>query len=223
MYRQTLALIFTCLLFTNVSCPEECEGLFFGGSSGAPLTVELSDTNGIYTVNDVFELNAQFSAIIETPGGQTYQISENGGLIITEVYQINPDTFLLEPALGAFVVEVEAGEILLTPEEDELNAVVRTQYRCFEQSCSFRQSFRALTPGAYVLRVSGGPIDEIQADFNYCEAPKLSITTLAGGGNPGPASTSDVFETPYGDTFWPFYNPFIAVAGQQNTYFFTVE
>lgn len=223
MYRQALFFISVCLLFTNVSCPEECESLFFGGNSGATLTIELSDTTEIHVVNDVLELNAQFPAIIDAPGGLTYQISENGGLIITEVYRINPDTFLLEPALDAFTVEVQAGELLPPPEEDTLNAVVRTQYRCPDQSCSFRQSFRALTPGAYVIRVAGGSIDETQASFNYCETPNLSVTTLVGGGNSGPASTEIFFETPYGRGFWPFFNSWISVEGDPNTYFFTVE
>jgi hypothetical protein len=223
MYRQILFLVSVCLLFTNVSCPEECESLFFGGNSGATLTIELSDATEIHVVNDVLELNAQFSAIIDAPGERTYKISKNGGLIITEVYRINPDTFLLEPALDAFTVEVQAGELLPPPEEDTLNAVVRTRYHCPDQSCSFRQSFRPLTPGAYVIRVAGGPIDEIQANFDYCEAPNLSVTTLVGGGNSGPASTGTYFETPYGRGFWPFYDSLISVEGNPNTYFFTVE
>ncbi len=223
MYRQILFFVSVCLLFTNFSCPEECESLFFGGNAGATLAIELSDATEIHAVNDVLELNAQFSAIIDAPGGQTYQISENGGLIIAEVYRINPDTFLLEPALDAFTVEIQAGELLPTPVEDNLNGVVRTQYRCPDQSCSFRQSFRVLTPGSYVIRVSGGPIDEIQASFNYCESPNLSVTTLAGGGNLGPASTETFFETPYGRGFGPFFNSWIPMEGAPNAYFFTVE
>jgi hypothetical protein len=223
MYRQTLLLLAACLLFANFTCPEECESIFFSGSIGAALTVELSNSDITYAVGDEFELSANFSALLDGPRGLSYTISENGGLIITEVYRINPDTFLLEPALDAFTVEVETGEQLPNPAEDNLNAVVRTQYRCPGRACSFRQSFRALSPGSYVLRVSGGPIDEIQADFNYCEAPKLLVTDLVGGGNPGPADTVDFFETPYIGTFFFLYDPFIAAEGQRNAYFFTVE
>lgn len=223
MYRQIIFLLAASLLFANFTCPEECESIFFSGSIGAALTVDLSNPDVTYSVGDEFELSASFSALLDGPRGLSYTISENGGLIITEVYRINPDTFLLEPALDAFTVEVEAGELLPNPAEDNFNAVVRAQYRCPGQACSYRQSFRALSPGSYVLRVLGGPIDEIEAGFNYCEAPNLSATTLAGGGNPAPDSTISVLETPYTPGFWPFYDSFISVEGAPNVYFFIVE
>lgn len=212
------------MLFSNFSCPEECESLFFGESIGGALAVELSNPAETYSVGDEFELSVDFSATLEGPRGLSYTISENGGLIITEVYQISADTAdLLEPALDAFMVEILDGERLPTPDQDNFSAVVRTQYQCPNQNCTFRQSFRALTPGSYVLRVSGGPIDEIEAGFNYCEAPNLSVTTLSGGGNSAPTGTEARFQTPYGDSFWPFYNPLISAAGERNVYFFTVE
>jgi len=223
MYRQFLFVATAFILFANFSCPEECEGLFFGGSTGAELTVALSNPTGIYQVDDEFELAASFSATLDGPRGLSYTISENGGLVVTELYRIRADTFLLEPAGDAFVGSIQEGELVPAPEEDELGAVVRTRYRCPGGRCSFRQSFRALVPGSYVLRVLGGPIDEIQAGFNYCETPNLSATTLSGGGNAGPAAPGEFFETPYGAGFWPFHHEFIAAEGARNVYFFTVE
>lgn len=223
MYRQFLFAAALLVLFANFSCPEECEPLFFGESTGAELTVELSDPAGTYTVGEEFELSADFSALLDGPGGLSYTISENGGLIVTEVYRISPDNFMLEPALDAFSVGIGAGELLPAPEDDVIDATVRTRYRCPDQTCAFRQSFRALVPGSYVLRVLGGPIDEIQAGFNYCEAPNLSATTLAGGGNAGPAAPGEFFGTPYGNGFWTFHEWLIPAEGARNVYFFTVE
>lgn len=224
MHRQILAVIAAFILFSNFSCPGECEEIFFGNNTGGELTVELTNPAEIYQVGDEFTLRADFSAIRPAPQGQRYTISENGGLIVTELYRIQDDTTVLEPAITAFEMSALIGTVIAPPVTDTLQAAIRMRYRCPEGNCSFAQSFRILEPGNYVLRITGGPIDEVSAPFNFCQTPNLSNTALLNGNNASLTETGRFLETPY--RFGPqssYVNAFILTEGAASVHFFTVE
>lgn len=224
MHRQVLAIIAAFILFSNFSCPEECEDLFFRSTPGADLLVELVNPTTVYAVGDDITLRASFPAQLTTPSGLAYTISPNGGLVATEVYRILPDTNLLEPALSAFTVTTPQGTRIDPPALDTLNAAARLRYRCPEGNCSFAQTFSALEPGSYILRITGGSIDEINAPFQYCLPPTLSNTTLVNGNNVGPEAAESFWLTPY-----QFISgastvvPAIYVEEEANVHFFVVE
>lgn len=224
MHRQPLFLLAAIFLFCNVSCPEECEELFFGGSPGGALTVDVENPSGAYAVGDEIIVGANFSAVRDAPRGQTYIIGEAGGLLVVEVYRVMLDSVALEPALAAFDPLLTEGVVLPPPAADSLGGALRVRYVCPDGNCGFRLSLGALEPGNYVLRVLGGPIDEVGAAFDFCDSPRLSFITLTGGGNAGPVLPEESYRTPYlSPNFGLAYNRVISAGGAPDTYFFSVE
>lgn len=225
MHRQTLAVIAAFILFSNFSCPTECEEFLGQNAEGADLTIDLLDPQALYTVGKEITMRATFPAQQATPQGMNYRISPNGGLVVTELYRITNDTVSLEAALNLFTVTAAAGELIAPPEGDLANSTIRLRYFCPDDNCSFAQTIRPQESGNYVMRITGGPVDEVIAPFNFCTPLRLSNTTLTGGGNAGPGvGEADFFyyRTPR-QPFFTYINDGIVSLGQSNVLYFTVE
>ena len=220
MYRIFLVALAVVVLFSNFSCPSPCEEEFFD-SDGAELIVALSDASGTFSVGDEFSLAADFPATMTTPRGNIFTISEQGGLVTAEIYRILPDTNLLAGARADFTTVVTEGELVNAAISDTTRAFV-LRYRCPAGNCSLRQTLRPQVPGEYILRVRGGNIDEISADFRYCGAPRLTATSLVGGDNFPPAYAETRFEVPDSESLFG-QGGLIASGFNQPVYYFIVE
>jgi hypothetical protein len=177
MLRNSLILLGSFLLFSGLSCPEECE--VFSGIG--VLEVVLQNPAESYLRGDTLWLNADFPAI-QGEGVNQISISENGGLVVTQLFRIGADSSSVLPGLDAFTPVEDEGFILANrPEDDPAATLLR--YTCPGGNCRFRQGFVVDSAGVYLLQVTGSTIDQVAGAFDFCGAPTLAVTRLEGGNN----------------------------------------
>lgn len=165
------------MLLTGLSCPSDCEGSFISGK----MEVVLENPAARYTTGETIWVSADFSAI-QGEGFSELEISENGGLFVAQLFQIQEDAMQLQAGLDDFTLVNDVGiPVQQTMEGD--SAAVILQYSCPARRCAFRQGFTPNTAGLYLLRVNGSAIDVVTNAFNVCAQPTIVSTTLAGGGN----------------------------------------
>ena len=182
MHRPYLYGLATLLLFANFTCPTDCDEFFFNDRNEIIVSGEVVNPQARYDAGDTITVKAEFPATHVGAGGGPVTISENGGLLLLGLYELDAQFSTLTPMPQNF--------IFLPPEDDTpvdfpaaFTSTGRLRYRCVDGTCTLNQRIRALVPGRYVLLLAGGPVDEISAEFNYCAAPSTRISALAGGGN----------------------------------------
>lgn len=217
MYRNLLFLGGAFFLFSNFSCPDQCDEEF--GSPRGQITAQIENPQSeAYAVGESIWLSASFSAE-QRLENDLFTISENGGFVSTEVFQVLEDSLFFNAALGEFAFAASEG-IILPLSANGNPAAVTLQYACSGGNCSFRQRFEARSPGTYVLRVLGGAVDEVSAPFRYCVPPAMEVTSLGGGGNIPSGGEDRLIQTELVSSF--FWEP-ISTQNQANVYYFTVE
>lgn len=217
MYKYLLFLGGVFLLFSNFSCPDQCDEEF--GSPRGQISAQIENPQSeAYAVGESIWLSASFPAE-QRLGNDFFTVSENGGFISTEVFRVLEDSLFFNAALGDFGFDASEGVVLPLSANDN-PAAVTLQYTCPGGNCSFRQRFELQSPGTYVLRVLGGAVDEVSAPFRYCVPPAMDVTSLSGGANIPSAGEGRLIQTELVSSF--FWEP-ISTQDQANIYYFTVE
>ncbi len=217
MYRILLFFGGAFLLFSSVSCPDQCDNEFGLLQGEVSASVESPRTTP-YAIGEPITITADFAAR-QAVGEDVFVISENGGVVVTEVFRIGEDSSSFVSATGDFTLEATNGE-LLAPTSSGNPAAVTLRYTCPEGRCSFQQTFQPTTTGTFVIRMAGSNIDEVGAPFRYCVPPTLRFSELVGGGNLPDEGVNLPLQTDFVSSF--FWNP-ITEDNQTNVYYFTVE
>lgn len=205
------------MLFSNFSCPDQCDNEFGLAQATISATLESPRTTP-YAIGEPITISANFDAE-QTADGNLFVISENGGLVVTEVFRIGQDSASFVAAPGDFTFETTNGTVLNAGSSANPAATV-LRFTCPAGRCSFQQTLRPDTTGTYVIRLEGANIDEVGAPFRYCIPPSLRFSELVGGGNLPEDELNLPLQTDLISSF--FWNP-IAGDNQANVYYFTVE
>ncbi len=177
MHRTVILLLGMALLFCNLTCPDECE--FF--PSGGELTVQLENPAEGYVLGETIWLSADFPTL-QSVDGREYTISDNGGLVVTQLFRLAADSVTLLPARTAFSVQTTEGEFIDAVDGGD-PAALYLRYTCSGGRCAFRHGVVPDSTGLYILQITGSAIDEVSSPFQLCYPPALTNTTLEGGGN----------------------------------------
>lgn len=177
MITRFLTLIFLLCIFSGTSCPSECENF---NRSNAILRTMLENPSSTYAVGETIWLNADFPATIMTDRGKDVTIGEGGGLVVNQLFRVNPDTNFMSAGLTAFTEVEDVGAVLERRSGEDPSASL-IYFTCPGGTCTYRQGFRADSVGTYILRVSGSTIDRIAGGFDYCAEPGFGATQLENG------------------------------------------
>ncbi|MBC6994746.1 hypothetical protein QWY85_06845 [Neolewinella lacunae] len=201
------------LLFCNLTCPDECD--FF--PSGGQLTVQLENPADGYDLGETIWLSADFSTL-QSVDGREYTITDNGGLVVTQLFRLAADSMTLLPARTAFRTQTTEGEIV-DAEDGGDPAALYLRYTCSGGRCAFRQGVVPDSTGLYILQITGSAIDEVNSAFHICYPPALRNTTLEGGGNLAENGLAGPFNYPraQGGFFWS------EPGAEQNSFLIRVE
>ena len=193
MYRSVLLLLAAFYLFTAADC-EDCAPLppVLIGSLEVILESTLPDSAS-YVVGDTVWFSAAFSREREANDG-AFMISEEGGLVASQVYRLVADT-LLQPAQEEVRVMEDLGVVQRDAGSDPTSTRV-LRYRCDQNECRFRQGYVLLQPGTFLLRVVGSsiipPAGEIGGSCSSADlAPTLEDTRLIGARSPESLDLND--------------------------------
>jgi hypothetical protein len=214
VFLRFLTLLSICFFLCRTSCGDDCESYSLNGS----IEVTLENPAERYAVGETIWLTADFSATQNTTY-RNFTISENGGLFVSQLFVVWPDSSILTPGLDSFSLITELG-LPLRRETTPDPAAALLQYGCPGGRCSFRQGFRAEKPGTYLLRVNGSAIDVESEAFEYCNQPTINHTTLLGGANLANHELALPLNYPL-DLGYPL-SP-IDTSYQQNIFLITVE
>ncbi len=215
MFRYPLLALAVLCLFSNFTCPEECEFFDFGT---LPLEVTLENPAGTYAPGATIWINATFPAT-QTINGTAFTIGAGGGLVVSQLFHFDSTVSELTAALADFTPMEDVGMVVPNGPEDDPSAAI-TRFTCTGGTCAFRTGFRADSTGTYLLRVEGSALDLEEEAFRFCNDPSFGTTTLAGGNNL--TATAGTFPLFYAESRSFFFDG-IDPGTQQNIFLIRVE
>jgi len=178
MHRYILVLFAAFLFFSGFQCQGDCD--FFNNGS-AILEVTLENPAENYSVGQTLWLSAAFSSTF-VQENKTLTIGEGGGLVVSQLFRLQPDSSIITAGLSSFTPLTDQGTIFPNGPMDDPSATI-LHYSCGNGDCTFRQGFRIDSVGTYLLEVNGSSFEQTGGVLQFCGEPAFGSTLLTGGNN----------------------------------------